>query len=78
MIMSPMIYKEMHLNDSYEELIKERNWLIRQVKYFEKNKEKLMNEYLVCPTPDVVYKFNLEYLVIICALISQKFNEKYE
>ena len=67
-------------DESYETLIKERDKLIREIRHFEKLREKIMNseEEYVCPHPDVFYQWNLNALALLCMSISRKFNEKYE
>ena len=76
MMISPFAYNDLHQNDTLNDLIKERNQLIKEIKYFEKHKEELMNdEQLMCPTPAVVYKMNLQYLICICDLNYEKQDE---
>lgn len=79
-MISPQGYVDELENESYEELIKERDKLIREIRYFEKHREEIMNndENYICPSPDVVYQWNLDVLGSLCVLISDKFNEKYE
>lgn len=61
-------------------MIKERDKLIREIRHFEKHREEIMNseEALICPSPDVIYQWNLDVLGFLCMSISRKFNEKYE
>lgn len=50
MMISPFAYKDLHQNDTLNDLIKERNQVIKEIKYFERHKEELMNdEKLMCP-----------------------------
>ena len=72
MMISPLVYDELHKNDTLEDLIKERNYLIKALKEYEKNKSELVQNVLMQPTPDVIYKMNLEYLSHLCYLIEQK------
>ena len=74
MMISPLVYNELHQNDSYEDLIKERNYLIKAIKQFEKN-WKEFDTYATgkFPTPKEVYIMNLEYLSHLCFLIEKKF-----
>ena len=80
MMISPQSYIDDLEDDSYEALIKERDILVREIRHFEKHWEEIMNseEALICPSPDVVYQMNLEYLGSLCMLISKKFNEEFE
>lgn len=50
MMLSSFAYNDLHKNDTLNDLIKERNQLIKEIKHFEKHKEELMNdEKLMCP-----------------------------
>lgn len=50
MMISPFAYNNLHKNNTLNDLIKERNQLIKKIKYFEKHKEEPMNdEKLICP-----------------------------
>lgn len=78
-MISPQAYVDELENETYEKLIKERDRLIRDVRYFEKHlEEQMQNEIRICSSPAVVYQMHLEYLGALCILISKKFNEKYE
>ena len=79
-MISPQSFVKEFDDESYETLIKERDKLIREIRHFEKYQEEIMNREgsYICPSPDVVYQMNLEYLGALCMLISKKFNEKYE
>lgn len=48
--------------------------LIRSIRRFEKNPPS-KKEYLIDPSPDVVYQCQLEYLAKICELISIRFRD---
>ena len=77
---APQGYIDKLDGESYEGLIKERDKLIREIRHFEKHREEIMNsdEEPICPTPDVVYQWNLDALSLLCISIQQKFNEEYE
>ena len=79
-MMAPQSYVDDLEGESYEQMIKERDKLIREIRHFEKHREEIMNseEVYICPSPDVVYQMNLEYLGALCMLISKKFNEEFE
>ena len=79
MMISPESYIEKLQDNSYEELLKVRDRLIRKVRHFEKHKAEIMNQELVIhPSPDVVYQWNLEALGMLFKLLQEKFNEEYE
>ena len=76
MMESPQSFIEEQKDKSYEELLKVRDELIVDILYFEKHyEEQMQDELCICPSPDLVYQFNLEYLGELCKLISEKFNE---
>ena len=79
-MMAPQSYVDELEDESYETLIKERDKLIREIRHFEKHREEIMNseEAQICPSPDVIYQWNLDALGFLCMSISRKFNEKYE
>ena len=78
MMISPKTYIKEQKDKTYEELIKERDRLIKEVRYFEKKKKKEMKVQYISPSHDVIYQWNLECLSELCSLIQEKFNEKYE
>lgn len=79
-MISPQSFVDEFDDESYVTLLKERDKLIREIRHFEKHREEIMNseEAYICPSPDVVYQMNLEYLGALCMLISKKFNEEFE
>ena len=79
-MMAPQSYVDDLEGESYEQMIKERDKLIREIRHFEKHREEIMKseEAQICPSPDVIYQWNLDALGFLCMSISRKFNEKYE
>ena len=79
-MIAPQSYVDDLEGKSYEQMIKERDKLIRKIRHFEKHREEIMNseEAQICPSPDVIYQWNLDALGFLCMSISRKFNEKYE
>lgn len=81
MMMSPEEYVYSHRDDSIEELIKERNSLIENLKELEKivfDPDKKSTEWLTIPGPDVQYSFCCCFIVEICKLIRDKYNNEYD
>lgn len=76
MMMSPFQYEKEIEDKSYKELLKEREELLKKIYSFE-NKKEDPNEIIMCPSPDVVYQMNLEYLSVLCVLIAKKYNKEY-
>lgn len=80
MMISPYSYIFEHENDTFEQLIQERDQLIDEVRRLEKmvfSEDRSDEEWGLCPRPDVQYQVNLEYLSELCSFISRKYyNEK--
>ena len=74
MMISPEIFIEEQKDKTYQELLVERNKLIREIKQYESGEEP--EHIIINPSPDVRYQCNLEYLAKICELIARKFNEE--
>ena len=80
MMISPMSYLEEHKDDSYPDLIRERDRLIDYIREYEK---KVMDGdrsdpgWKYCPSPDVQYQMHLEYLSGLCGYMKEKYNEEY-
>ena len=75
MMISPDLYRDEKQTKTYEELIKEKDKLVKYIRDFEINKIP-MDDYLMNPSPEVIYQCNLEYLSELCILIKEKFNKK--
>lgn len=76
MMISPNGFVEELKDKPYKELLKERDKLIRQIRAFEKDKVP-ESEYSICPSSEVVYQMNLQYLGELCNLIAEKYNKEY-
>ena len=78
MMISPEGYVDDLKNETYEKVLKERDKIIREIRYFEKHREEIMNseECCISVSPDIVYLWNLKYLSLLCTLLYEKFNEK--
>lgn len=79
MMISPQSYVKEHENDTFEELNKERNELVKSIKRLEKklfSEEKMNEEVMVCPGTDVEYQMDLLYLAELCNFMSEKFNKE--
>jgi len=73
MMISPESYADTVKDRSYEELVRIRDRLIREIRRFEK-KRTTEDWNIVCPSPDVVYQMNNDYLIEITRLLNEKFN----
>lgn len=65
MMISPQGYILEHEKDSFEQLIKERSSLVKEIKDLEKivfSDDKSDSAWMVYPRPDVQYQMSLEYL----------------
>lgn len=78
MMISPEGYVNDLKNETYEKVLKERYKIIREIRYFEKHREEIMNseEIYITPSPEVVYQWNLECLSLLCTLLIDKLNEE--
>ena len=80
MMISPGSFAERWEKLSYLELIKERDRLIRFLRHFEKKElagDRSDPEWKYCPSPDVQYQMNLEYLATLCGIMQEKYNTEY-
>ena len=76
MMISPMGYVENLKDLSYEDLIDEREQLIRSIRDFEeaeKAGDRSGDEWMIMPSPATRYRMNLEYLSELCAYMSEKY-----
>ena len=73
MMISPQEFEDDLKTESLENIIKIKNSLILEIKYFEKNKDMILaQDIIICPSQEVVYKMNLLYLDVCNKLISRK------
>ncbi len=62
---------------SYEELVAERRLIVRYINEYERDFD-MKNLVWGCkPGPDVHYQVYLDYLGVLCPIISRKYNEEY-
>ena len=62
MMISPEAYLEQMKDATYEQLIKERDGLIRYVRRYEKTEKagvRSGDEWMICPSPDVRYQMDI-------------------
>lgn len=77
MMISQEAYIDNIKDKSYKNLLKERDKLIRNLKTFEKH-YKDIDEPATYPSSEIIYLCNLNYLIEICKLIKEKYQEKFE
>ena len=78
MLIHPEGYIEMIKDKSYENLLKERNALMKQIREFEESMGKPKDDrWKISPSPEVVYQCNLMYLAKLCELIKETYNRVY-
>lgn len=70
-MIDPGTFRKALENATLEEIIKERDKLIREIRRYEKGKMSL-DEITMDPSPDVVYMTNNAYLAELCYLIVEK------
>lgn len=79
MMISPLSYIAEHENDTFEQLLQERDCLIAEIHELEKivySEDRSDEAWSICPQPDVRYQMNLDYLSELCAFISKKYNRE--
>ena len=72
MMSSPDYLKSEYEKMSYEELLEKREDLLAYIKRFEAG-EIDDDEWHICPSPDVRYQMNLEYLGVLASIIAKKY-----
>jgi hypothetical protein len=75
MMRSPESYVDDLKDKPYEDLIKEKDKLIKNIQRFENNQIADL-EFYINPSPEVIYQCNLLYLSELCKLVHDKFNKK--
>lgn len=79
MMISPETYVSFHEKDSFDQLIKERKRIIKEIATLEKivfKDNKSDDAWLIDPGPDVQYQLTLEYLAELCKFMSLKYNRE--
>ena len=71
MMVDPVSFRKSLENATLEEIIKERDKLIREIRRYEKGKTSL-DEITMDPSPEVVYMMNNLYLAELCHLLYEK------
>lgn len=78
MMIHPEGYIKMIKDKSYENLLKERDALMKQIREFEDSMDKPRDDrWMISPSPEVVYQCNLMYLAKLCELIKVTYNRVY-
>lgn len=75
-MISPESYILKYIDKPYEELLLVRDRLISHIRHFEKHKDE-QEEVIICPSSEVAYQCNLEYLAKMCELIAKKYNQEF-
>ena len=74
MMVSPETYMSFLQDKNYEELIKERDSLIDEIKGYEKISDDFI-DIDMNPSREIIYKYNHLYLSKVCELLSEKFTD---
>lgn len=75
MMVDPSSVRKAYKNAPLEEIIKERDKLIREIRRYEKGKIP-EDECWASPSPEMIYSMNNLYLAELCYLINKKDEEK--
>ena len=81
MMISPISYIEELKDNSFEQLIAERDSLIQEINElekiaFKKGEDRTDPAWQFRPGPDVRYQMNLGYLAELCNFIEEKYNRE--
>jgi len=79
MMISPRVFIDDHKNDTFEQLITEKDSLVLEIKKLEKivfDPKKKNEEWDVYPGPDVRFQMDLEYLAELCSFLKEKYNKE--
>ena len=77
MMIDSETFRKAFENATLEEIIKERDRLIREIRRYEKGKIP-EDDYMMEPSPETVYMMNNLYLAELCNLIYEKKKEADE
>ena len=80
MMISPEMYAEQFKEASYQEMIKERDSLIRYIRKYEKLEkagDRSGEDWMIHPQPDVRYQMYMDYLAALLLIMRNKYNEEY-
>ena len=80
MMISPEMYAEQFKDASYQEMIKERDSLIRYIRKYEKLEkagDRSGEDWMIHPQPDVRYQMYMDYLAALLLIMRNKYNEEY-
>lgn len=80
MMIGPEVYVEEFKNASHQEMMTERDRLIRYIQNFEKHekvKDRSAEEWTERPNPVVRYQLYMDYLAALLKVMSNKYNEEY-
>lgn len=75
MMISPEGFISQHRKKSYEELLALRDDLFADIQRFE-HKEISEDEWMIHPSPEVIYQCNLQYLARLCDFIAERYNKE--
>ena len=73
-------YLTEHENDTYEELIKQRDELIAEIKRLEPivlDEGKKSDEWMIMPQPDVQYQMYHQYMIELCRYMVERYRKEY-
>ena len=73
MMVSPDSYVSEFADKTYEEILAEKDRLVKEIKEYENKSQDLEPPVFISPSPDTRYKVNLLYLAEICKLLEKKY-----
>jgi len=76
MMICPESFIAEHADDTFDQLLMLRNELIHDVQEFEQ-KNKAESQWMIQPSPEVIYQMNLKYLSVLCDYIAERYNREF-
>ncbi len=76
MMICPESFLSEHASDSFDQLLMLRSELMNDIIAFEQ-KMTPESEWMVRPSPEVLYQMNLKYLAVLCDYIAERYNREF-
>ena len=76
MMICPESFIAEHAGDTFDQLLMLRNELIHDIQAFEE-KRLAESQWMIRPSPEVIYQMNLKYLSVLCDYIAERYNQEY-
>jgi len=74
-MISPQSFIAEYENEPYEKLLKVRDKLIQDIRYFEKHKNDYQDDFIISPSPYLQYRMNIESLIKLILLMNKSLSK---